>query len=292
MSNVKNILLCVRMNLKKASVEPRIYVVMAVSLVFQYYTFNSLHTICDFLGEAVTPWVFPFFLGSPSLFFIYGGQAMLLFCDAPFLDSQAPFVMIRTGRRGWIIGQILYVFLLSLLYTFWNCLIAALLLLPDVSFEAGWGKVLWTISANPDIFQRVGVPGSFHPQGELMGLLSPMQATTLSILLYWLGTVLIGMVILCFRVLTGGMIGIAISGVLTVLAYFTCYLGTLNYGWTLLFLSPVNWSCMSFLDWFRSGTAPSPGYALTVYIIMIAALSVASVSAFCRKDVSFADGGR
>lgn len=292
MSNVKNILLCVRMNLKKAAMESRIYVVMAVSLVFQYYTFNSLHAICDFLGEAVTPWVFPFFLGSPSLFFIYGGLAMLLFCDAPFLDGQAPFVIIRTGRRGWIVGQILYVFLLSLLYTFWNCLTAVLLLIPDVAFEADWGKVLWTISANPDIFQRVGVPGSFCPQGKIMELLPPMQAMAVSILLYWLGTVLIGMIILCFRVLTGRMIGIAISGVLTVLAYFTCYLGRLNYGRALLFLSPVNWSCMNFLDWFGSGTAPSPGYAMTAYMIMIAALAVAAVAAFSRKDVSFADGGR
>ncbi len=289
MIRLKRVVLCVRMNMKKAMADPKIYIVLAVSLIFQYYTFESIPAVCEMLGGRIAPWVFPFFLGFPSLFIIYGGMAVLLNCNVPLLDGQAPFVIIRMGRRGWILGQILSLCVSSLLYTLWSCLVPVLLLFPYISLETGWGKMIRTMAQQPDIFTKAGILPSFGVQKEIVDCLSPLQAMLLAAGLYWLGTVLIGMIILCFRVLTGRMVGIAISGVLISLSYFVCYLGALVYGTGLLYFSPLNWSCLSYLDLTGAGGMPSAGFAVVVDLVLIGILGVVSVVCFCKKDVMFAE---
>ncbi|MCM1212966.1 MAG: hypothetical protein NC331_11010 [Lachnospiraceae bacterium] len=289
MSDFKSTLLCVCVSMQKAVFDIKALIALAVGLIFQYYTFCSIPAICEYLGCVVTPWLFPFYISSPTMFIIVGSLGILLYSDAPFMDGQSAFLMIRTGRRNWIWGQILYIWISALLYAIWNCLGSLLFILPYLSLEEGWGAVLWTMADNPGLYNMVGTGVSFVPAADIMDRLTPLQAMFFAVLLYWLGTALIGMIILFFRVRTGGLSGTAVCGALTGLAYFSCYLGPIAYGYWLRYLSPVSWFTPKALDMTGSGQYPSLGYALMAYLILLAVLTAASLFSFCRGDVSFQD---
>lgn len=290
MNNLQSIFLCCRINYKKWSKNPRIYTIWIIILIFQYYSFSTLPPICEYYGISATPWVFPFFMGSPAFFIIYGALAMTLYCDAPFTDGHTPFLLVRTGRRNWIIGQLLYVYSSSFLYTLSHVVVSILVISPTLTFSWDWGTMLRTLVNNPELFEYVGVRKSFFPYKEFLEAFSPIQAMGLSILLFWLGTAFLGILILCFHIMIGNMSGLVISGILTSLAYFTCYLGALSFGERLRFFSPITWSCISYLmDWSRTGTTPSVRFAITSYLIMMGIMSVISVILFCRKDVMIQD---
>lgn len=278
-------LLCCRINYKKWRRNPRIFSIFSIIFIFQSYSFSPLSQICAYYEVSTTPWVFPFFMGNPSFFIIYGALAMLLYCDAPFLDEHASFLLIRAGRKNWILGQLLYIYSSSFLYTMCHVVSSILVLIPHLTFSLDWGMMLRTIANQSDIFERVGVRGSFSLYKEFLAVFSPIQAMGLSILLFWLGTGFIGVLILCFHLIKE-MSGLVISGVFTSFAYFSSYLGAFSLGAWLCFFSPVTWSCISYLvDWNRIGNIPSIRFAIMAYLVMIGVMSVVSVQIFCKKDI-------
>lgn len=71
---------------------------------------------------------------------------VLLFCDAPFIEDEQPYIMLRSGRRIWFIGQMLYIVVASVLYLIVLYFISVLVLLPHIEWSAEWGKLLSTFS--------------------------------------------------------------------------------------------------------------------------------------------------
>ena len=45
--------------------------------------------------------------GITRMLFYFG--VVLLFCNAPFMDDQQMFVLVRTGRLRWFAGQLAYI---------------------------------------------------------------------------------------------------------------------------------------------------------------------------------------
>lgn len=285
MNNIRCILLCSWINIKKWRTNPRIYVLFIIVVIFHYYAFSCVPQICRYLNMEITPWVFPFFMGHPTMFLAYGGLAIFLYCDAPFTDGHTPFLLIRTGAQNWILGQLLYIFISSFFYTLFHVAVSMAMLVPYLTFSGGWGSVLQILSDNGDIFIRAGATQSFLIYSELLEAMSPMQAMGWSILLFWLGCMFLGVVIFCFNLCIARMSGIVVSSILTVFAYFSSYLGFLSFGDVIRFLTPVSWSCLAYLDWLGTGLAPSPSFAAVAYALMIGILSLISIAVFCRKDL-------
>lgn len=286
MGNLKNIFLSASINYKKILINPRFYVVLAIAFIFQFYTFSSCREICKYLGQSISPWVFPFFLGSPVLITaVFGGLAMLLYCDAPFANEHTSFVVIRTGRRNWMIGQLLYIVTSSFLYTLFHILCSVLVLLPYITLTVDWGEVMWTIPKNSEAFYNMGISVSFYPHEEILAAISPLQAMLVSALLFWLGTMFLGVVILFFNSVVRKTSGLVAAGLLSVLSYFTAYLGTLTIGGWLYYISPVSWSSISNVDLYNVGTVPTLPYVVSAYLILTLIMSILSTVAYCKKDM-------
>lgn len=291
MNNIKCILLCARVNFRKWRANPRVCVLFLITVIFHYYTFSCGPAVCRYLNMEIAPWVFPFFLGHPSMSLFYGGAAILLYSDAPFADSHTPFLLARAGGRNWILGQLVYLTASSLLYTLFHVAASVAMLIPYVSFSADWGQVLRIMANNEDIFLRAGVTGAgFWPSPELLDAMSPLQAMGWSILLFWLCCLFLGTVVFCFNLCVGGMSGVAAGAFLTVFAYFAIYVGPLSFGNAIRFVSPVYWSCLGHTDWLGTGFAPTPGGAVAAYLAMAALLSLVSVIVFCKRDFTAQPG--
>lgn len=291
MHNFKKIFFCARVNFKKWSVTPRMYAILSIIIIFEYYTFFGIHQIADYLGVNAAPWVFPFFMGHPSMFIIIGSLTTMFYCNAPFSDRYMPFLVIRIGRRNWIIGQLLYIYLSSFVYTACFLLLSVVMLIPRVQFTTEWGALLHTLSKSPmEVMKQAGTIISFMPVEELLALLTPIQATVLAFILFWLVTAFIGVLICCFNITVGKMSGIIIAGIFTCIAYFSAFLGTISIGKWLYYISPISWGCISYLDWYNTGAIPSPTYAIICLLSAIVLMSIISVIIFCKKDLEIQEG--
>lgn len=288
-SEVKRVFLCVGVTARKQLLSYKTFVVFAVVLMFHWYTFGNLPKVCEYLKFAVSPWVFPFFWGNPTMFFVAGGMALLLHCDAPYTDGQTPLFVVRMGKKAWIVSQILYLLLSSLVYVLFHVAASVVVLMPYVGYSDKWGAVLEGLSRNIRIYESAGTKIGVYPYAELMENFTPFEAMGWSMLLLWLGTVFLGMIILFLRIMTRKMSGIAVGGFLTALAYFTAYQGQALVGPILYFISPVSWINLAYINWGNAENCPSTAYVLLCYAALIAVITFLSVKMFCAKDMEWED---
>lgn len=291
MANLKMIWLSARINFKKIYSNPRLYIILAIIFIYEYYTFIPLKTFAKSIQQEVSPWSFPFFIQNPSLYFIIGGTALLFYGHAPFMDDHAGFLLIRTGRKNWILGQIVYLTLSSFCYTLIYVMGSILILLPNVVFTTSWGSVLEVLSTE----QITQVPSTislqFQPIAVVMEAHSPAQTMLLSFLLFWLCTLFIATILLFFNLWIGGNSGMLVAGTFISLAYFSVYLGRLSFGERISFFSPISWVSLSYLDWNNQGNAPTITFALVNYLLWILLFMWFSVELFVHKDINTLQGG-
>ncbi|GAF66843.1 hypothetical protein BTS2_3748 [Bacillus sp. TS-2] len=268
-------------------INPRIYVVFTLTIAFlAYHSFGLSHFSAE-AGYPVSPWIFTH-LTTPPVMQVFAFLIILLFCDAPFKDRHTPFLIVRTGRANWIVGQILYIFMAAFIYTLFSFLSSIIVMIPNVEMTFDWGILLQTL-ANDPMYAPDSVTIFFNP--EWMALLSPISATLLSLLHFWLVAIFIGLVILCFNLLSNKMLGILVIGIFVFLSFFSVYMGTLLFGMGIYYFSPISWMSLSYVDWSYNGSFPSSIFALVTLSITIIVMSIVSILTFIRKDINI-QGGR
>jgi len=292
-TDLKTILLCALVNFRKWTVSPRIYTLAAVTIGFLAWHSAGLSELSAAVGIAVTPWVFPNLITTSAMIAVYCCFIMLFFCDAPFADSHTPFLVIRTGRRNWVIGQLLYIVLAAFVYTVFFLIVSVVVLIPNVQWDTDWGKVLKTIAANPSIANDYGIKLTIFVDPLIITMFSPIEATLISFGLFWLTSVFIGVLIFCGNVVIGRMGGLVMAGAFLCISFFTAYLGPLTLGgYWVRYLSPISWCTMYSLDWSGigewggMGELVSPSYAVISLLVAILFMSIVSIKVFCRKDLN------
>ncbi len=195
---------------------------------------------------------------------------ILLFCNAPFVDEHKYFLILRTRRSGWWLGEILYVAAGSFCYTLEIFLISTLLALPSASIGQGWGEsILTAFDASVEIYLQVFTGVSLPP--ELIVNAAPETAVCYTFFAVWLVMILLGLVIYCMNLYSGkNWPGVAVAVFLVVLDPVLQYTQTIYNTYNLL-LSPVSWSSMENLQKY-SGSG-----MLTVPYIAAAGLGLAAL---------------
>lgn len=292
MSELKKVWLCTRLNFSKWPVNPRIYTVGVIIVAFNIWNTSGLMEYTDFIGQKITPWIFPHMF-SPVMIVAYGCFTALLFSDAPFADSHVPFVIVRCGRLVWILGQIIYLFLTSLILTTFQLLTSTFLLLSQMTLSFEWGIVMKTLASNPSVIFEAGINSAIGISPSIVSQFSPITATITAFVLCWLVTSFSGMIILSANVIIGKNSGLVLLSWFIFFSYFSLYLGRLTLASWLFYLSPLSWGSMDFIDWsgvYRS-ILPSPQYVFISLIGSILLMSYTSIRAFCTNDIDFPDGG-
>lgn len=288
--NIKNIFLCSMTNYKKWKVDATIYTLFILIIVFSIWNFSGVYDYARIVGFGVSPWIFPHILTSPVVMPIYGCFAMLLFSKAPFIDRHTPFLLMRTGRVTWVLGQLLYIFLTSLLYTIINYVITVITFIPYIEFTTDWGKVLRTLATNPASAYDKGITLTVLIKGSIITYFSAIEATILSLGLFFLVTLFIGIVIFSLNLIIGKMSGIITVGVLVFISYFSIFVGRLTIGFKIYYFSPLSWSSLQYIDWYSSGDSPSFRYAVAFLLGTSLILCILSVYSFYKKDINTVEG--
>lgn len=193
--SVKKIWAVIRGNLSVCFRTPRFYIaVILVAILFQQMT-GPIRTFCAQTGYAVTPWLFPHFMGEHYIQNIFSLGIVLIFCDAPFIKNNTPYVILRTGRRKWLWSQIGYIVVNSFLYCAALYMVSLILVLPYLTIDGGWGKVIGTL-AQTNAFYQVG---TIRMDYQLIVGFEPWQATFLSVAMGVAVCTFIGLLMMCIN---------------------------------------------------------------------------------------------
>ena len=288
--NMTNVFLCSISNYKKWIVDIKIYTLFTLLLVFSIWNFSGIYDYARIVGYGVSPWMFPHILTVPIAMPVYGSFAMLLFSNAPFIDRHTPFIMIRTGRNSWVWGQLLYILITSFLYTMINYLITVISFFPYIAFTNDWGKVIRTLAMNPSSAYDKGIQLTVIVNSNIVTAFSAIEATLISLSMFFLVTLFMGIIIFSLNLIVGKMCGTIIAGILVFVSYFSIYVGRLTIGYHVFYFSPLSWSSLQYIDWYNSGDSPSFLYAVALLLGISILLGIISVISFSRKDINMAEG--
>lgn len=225
------------------------------------------------LGLRINPMLFPFLSGCPIPQLILYSGVVFLYADAPFLDKSQPYVIIRSKRTTWAVGQILHVILFSALLFLLLMLFSILIVLPDATLATdGWGKVINTL-AQTNIGEKVGL--TFYISDKIMSAYSPMKAMVYCFLLNWAMTTFLGLMMFAANLKFGRMMGPVLGGIVLTYDLLVSNTFAISYYYT----SPLSLSRLMLVDPRGMTVYPSLTYSFVFFGTGIVIFSLLIISA-------------
>lgn len=295
MPDFRQSLRCAGLTLAKWSATPRILSLLVVIAAFLAYHAHSLVQFADAEDRMLAPWIFPHLL-TPAMLLVYGSFTLLLYCDAPFMDNHTPFVIVRSGRLAWLGGQLIYIIVAGLIYTFYFMLISILVLAPNLTFANDWGIILKTLAANPSAGSQHNLVLTVFINEAIVQQFSPLQAMLISLGLFWLTTVFTGLLMFTVNLATGRSGGLFVAGALVCMTYFAGIQGRFVFGEWISLLSPLSWASMHNIRWADNAglsvgmLQPTAAYAIGCLAGASVLMAVISRIIFVRKDIIIKGG--
>jgi hypothetical protein len=225
----------------------------------------------------ISPWVFPFLYSDSFIKIMFFAPLLLIFCDAPFIDQSQPYVIYRSGRVVWGIGQLLYVTLTSALYFAFLLLISNLFLINHLEFSLEWGKAIGTLG-NTGAAQAMGL--EVFMDSRVLFYFTPLQATWFTFLLSWLAGTFLGFLIYALNSLTNTRsLGVLLA------ASFLILNSTVEDYPAMIWLSPVSWSDLHLIDIGGYSAYPPIAYVYGAFFVVMGVLVTLSIIANRRQEI-------
>ncbi len=276
---MKSFRICMQ-NIRKWNSNPRIWMTFTLALLFAYMYTKGMSVACDYVEDDMSPWLYPFLFTYRYMKIIFMFPIVFIFCDAPFIDENQPYVMLRTKRITWSIGQVLYIYIGSFIYMLFLAIAPLIVNIGHVRWMASWGDVIG-MCGSTNLLQAAGVNYStIQILGKIIKYYTPFQAMLFSCLLTWMSFVIIGLVIYGFNVVSNTRyVGVGIAAFLILLTAVVDG----KPKWT--YYSPMSWNSLNNIDIGGLTSYPSIDYIMGLYLILIVVLTILSVVAGKRQCI-------
>lgn len=262
--------LCVCMqNFRKWRTDYRIWTAGILLFMLTFEQTHDLSVLAQKLGVKTSLWYYPFLFSQYHMKLIFIMPILLVFCSAPFVDDNAMFVIVRSKRKAWITGQVLYIAAASAVYNLFILIFSILTLLPSGEMQLGWGKLLNTMSVS-DAAMSAGFP-FLESSRFVLTHFTPLQAVWFTFLLSFLVSFMLGMLVYALNCITNTKsVGTACASIIIIFSCYTEVFGTAK----LLAFSPVSWCTLDKIDVAGKTVNPSFTYAVSVMLAFIAVSTV------------------
>lgn len=248
-------------------VNPRIICIVVLVSVYIWNSFSFVSDVVKLLDTRINPLVFPFFCDDFMARIVLGLSLAFLYSDAPFVNNNQMYVLIRSKRIAWALGQIFHVIVFSGIYFMILNLVAFIVVLPNATLStSGWGKVINTLAQTDLTVQFNAIQFSY----KHISLYSPIQDFVLTFLLSWGMASFIGLMMFALNLNFGKLAG-ALS--VTILIFFDLLVYN-SLGGIYRWISPLTLSHLSALDPQGITDLPSLTYAFCFYCVWIVLFSV------------------
>lgn len=270
-----------RHNLRKWIYDSRTIIIFLIMLIVNNRLANLFLAYSAQLGDVgVAPWYFVFLLNSYAMakllmFF----PIMLLFCDAPFIDSNQPYIIARATRKTWCLGQLLYIFVASLIYTLTSIFCSFIMIIGKVDWTLDWGRAIYT-AGDPN-------NGGLADQ-KILHYFDPITAMFYSAFLMWMTCIFIGLLVYVINAATqrngyGVMAGCFFIMWDYVYPSFTAFNPGLRW---IRYVSPVTWCSIGKINIQGETYGPNITYILCAYAVLIIGLSAAAVMISRKQEIN------
>lgn len=271
-------------NFRKWRHDYRIILAAILILIEVNYFSGSLGTICSSLGLKMSPWLFPFLFTAQWSSIVFFLPLLFIFCNAPFIDANQPYSIIRTGRTAWSIGQVIYVALTTAIYLLFIIFASIILHIGHLEFTSGWGKLftsLGNLTFHSDIQINIFIPT------RIINYFSPFQAMWFTFLFLWFSGMFIGLLVYFFNSLTNTrIVGMGIASAFLVFdSFLSQTFITLDLTYFLYHFSPVTWSHLNLIEIDYGTTQPTFPYVMVMYIILNVILIVGCIWANRKQTI-------
>ena len=238
----------------------RIIVSLIVILLFTYLYTKGLWKISDYTGEKLSPYIFPFLTTYRYMKILYLFPVIMIFSDAPFIDSNQQFVMVRSGRLSWGIGQMLYIVVGSFCYTMFMLLSSIIVNIGHIQLDTSWGKGL-ILAATTNLTSALGIQyDTVKVTGSIVRYYTPAQAMLWSFVFLWMICTILGLIIYDLNILfKSNAVGVLVTGFMV---FFTAIVDEVQ---QFMWFSPVTWSSLNNIDVAKTTSLPSFYFVLYMY---------------------------
>lgn len=251
-----------RTGLRKWAANYRIWCIAVLLLILVHMFSKSVVAFSEQLGIPMTPWIFPFFFTQKYIKLLFLFPLVLLFCDAPFMDSNEPYTLIRSGRRPWAVGRIFYIVVSSGIYFLFLFAASILLNLPHMQYSDEWGKVFGTL-AKTGVSTMTGAEPAISVSQKIVEYFAPIQAVAFSLLLCWLAGIFIGLLIYFVNTAAKN----TLLGILSASAFLI--LDASIEGHTeVYYFSPVTWCTLTRIRIDEKVIQPGISYVLAAFAVI------------------------
>lgn len=256
---MKSIRICIQ-NMRKWIGNSRIIVSLIVIFLFTYLYTKGLWKISDYTGEKLSPYIFPFLTTYRYMKILYLFPLIMIFSDAPFIDSNQQFVMVRSGRLSWGIGQMLYIVVGSFCYTMFMLLSSIIVNIGHIQLDTSWGKGL-ILAATTNLTSALGIQyDTVKVTGSIVRYYTPSQAMLWSFVFLWMICTILGLIIYDLNILfKSNAVGVLVTGFMV---FFTAIVDEVQ---QFMWFSPVTWSSLNNIDVAKTTSLPSFYFVLYMY---------------------------
>lgn len=199
MSVIRQAFACCTYNFRQWRKNPRIFLTFALGFVLCFLLSDKAVRFAqhqETVLQLVEAFVWTF--GDANNILISSLLLVLLFSDMPFISSATPFFLMRTSRRAWLAGQILYVFLATALYLVF-VLVSTCVLCAQNAFAGNQWSETAALLGYSGAGSKIALPASL----KTLELSRPYACTAWIFLLMLLYTILLISVMLAITLWKG-----------------------------------------------------------------------------------------
>ena len=237
MNNVRSILRITRYQFLQLVRNPRLYMIMICNFIFLSTLIVPLRRFMKLYYVKATPFLFGFLFSHASVVFCFFVGIVLLFSNAPFFNHSQMFLVIRTKKLVWALGQMLYLLAGSVLYFLLLYGMSLLFLIPHISVRNEWGEV-WNTLVRTDLGLQCGV--TLAISADILNRFDPMELQCWIFLIGVLNALLIGLILFFCNLYFHREVGITVAILLILAPYRLSFMPDfLHYIVTVAWLDPT-----------------------------------------------------
>ncbi|MDO4546867.1 MAG: hypothetical protein Q4D04_02080 [Clostridia bacterium] len=275
MDRFKTALRVCRYSLRRLITTPKAIAVPIAAFFIVFYASQDVRSLCAEYNVLASPFaLFTCITITASMVSLLIVGLMLLMSDAPFIDDAQPNVIMRSGRLEWSLGQLLFMFAVSVAYWLFVAVCCFLVLLGRIDWRNEWGTVFSTLQYNPSYH--------FSSSTLVMANYSVLKAFFTSMALAVALSVFLLEIIYIVNIHTNTMYGLFVPLAFVFLnwAYFMWGFNVIP-----LHASPVSLAALNWLDPTGITLLPTPGYAAIFFTTGVTCLSILCAVSIRGKNI-------
>ena len=212
-----------------------------VLFIILFVAFDSFYAEIDYACKVLDyPRSFWYFLNVMTNHFMCGAiglSAVYLFSNAPYLNRNGMYQMIRQGKYKWLLSQLGSIILSGFSFTAVLFFTGWIRMLPHMDWTLSWGRMMKTLAVT-NAASQLNVTFVLKP--SFMQSMEAWQAGLLAFMLDSFVFILIGFLLLAIGLLFNRMAALIFTGILAIVP-FVANSWNLSRHLMINLFSPVSW---------------------------------------------------